>query len=441
MEQTGTTRRKVQRKPETMATQQDEDFQMPEKYTKKLEGKKKVPAKPFPLKLMEILSYKCYNNVNYTDIITWLPDGKSFKIIHPKEFTTKVVPQHLKKAKYSTFQRKMTCWGFQRLINTHNHSSDQVEGVVAKCFGYPTTFFHPYFQRNRTDLLDNIQFSKNPIGKNSNSSSIPCPVTTRITSKRTSSSYTTPIPKKQKIVLSSNETAKGEAQSSVSHKPASHLESNGPKSLQQQPSLSSTIRISQSSKSNCSTRKYSALPCTHDKINLPPRKRPILLTSLITKTSPPQVTPYNNVSQEKSAFSAPDTTTTNVPASLSPVVSKPKYRYDETNAISTLTSRRVPAHVVSNHEPRPCRRLLLEDYIPTTFIPSSRSQNAKIMASYLLSNKAQEHPSDDVLLTRKASSSLLALLKQQSLELQKELEMLIRERDHYKRLLVEQWLP
>mmetsp|Transcript_16637 Transcript_16637/g.23123 ORF Transcript_16637/g.23123 Transcript_16637/m.23123 type:complete len:229 (+) Transcript_16637:38-724(+) len=97
---------------------------------------------------MEILSYR-----DYEHIITWLPDGKSFKLLKPKEFTEKIMPFHLKKAKYSTFQRKMACWGFKKI------SEDAQAG--AKCFGLPTTFFHPYFQRNRTDLLMNIQFSKN----------------------------------------------------------------------------------------------------------------------------------------------------------------------------------------------------------------------------------------------------------------------------------------
>mmetsp|Transcript_5358 Transcript_5358/g.6519 ORF Transcript_5358/g.6519 Transcript_5358/m.6519 type:complete len:108 (-) Transcript_5358:390-713(-) len=97
---------------------------------------------------MEILAHK-----EYEDIVTWLQDGKSFKILKPKEFTAVILPKHLKEAKYSTFKRKMSCWGFQR-------EQEKVQGGNAKCYGLITTFSHPFFQRNRADLLDKVTFSK-----------------------------------------------------------------------------------------------------------------------------------------------------------------------------------------------------------------------------------------------------------------------------------------
>jgi len=65
----------------------------------------------FPQKLMEILS-----DPTLTDIITWLPHGRSFVMIRPDMFTEKVLPKYMPpvdsrtSTKYPSFTRKLNRW-------------------------------------------------------------------------------------------------------------------------------------------------------------------------------------------------------------------------------------------------------------------------------------------------------------------------------------------
>ena len=76
----------------------------------------------------------------FREIITWLPDGKSFTIVRPKAFVNEILPQHFKQAKYSSFTRKLHRWGFQR------HLRGEEAGA----------FFHKSFQRGRLDLVEKM---------------------------------------------------------------------------------------------------------------------------------------------------------------------------------------------------------------------------------------------------------------------------------------------
>ena len=55
--------------------------------------------------LMEILS-----NQEYVDIIHWLPHGKGFIIADKKRFADEVLPKYFKKAKFTSFTRKLNRW-------------------------------------------------------------------------------------------------------------------------------------------------------------------------------------------------------------------------------------------------------------------------------------------------------------------------------------------
>ena len=92
---------------------------------------RKRRAKTFPVKLMETLMS------NYDErYVAWLPDGKSFVIIHPEEFVNRVLSSAFKNSKYASFVRKLNRWGFARLTS----------GTGTDCF------YHPLFQRDRMDL-------------------------------------------------------------------------------------------------------------------------------------------------------------------------------------------------------------------------------------------------------------------------------------------------
>lgn len=65
----------------------------------------------FPQKLMSVL-----NEPSLSDIISWLPHGKSFVIIRPDVFTAQVMPKYFPPvdskgpAKYPSFTRKLNRW-------------------------------------------------------------------------------------------------------------------------------------------------------------------------------------------------------------------------------------------------------------------------------------------------------------------------------------------
>lgn len=84
---------------------------------------------------MKVLSDKTFN-----DSICWTPSGKSFLIIDPKEFVAKILPEHFKSAKYSSFTRKLHRWGFQR------HYRGEESGA----------FYHEDFQKDRPDLVEKM---------------------------------------------------------------------------------------------------------------------------------------------------------------------------------------------------------------------------------------------------------------------------------------------
>lgn len=65
----------------------------------------------FPQRLMMIL-----NDPSLSDVVTWLPHGRSFVIIRPDVFTEKVLPKYLPpvdsrgSTKYASFTRKLNRW-------------------------------------------------------------------------------------------------------------------------------------------------------------------------------------------------------------------------------------------------------------------------------------------------------------------------------------------
>ncbi|EEC43424.1 predicted protein [Phaeodactylum tricornutum CCAP 1055/1] len=113
----------------------ERDFEIPQRFTRS--GRRR--ATPFPLKLMKVLSTK-----EFSEIIGWLPSGKSFSIIKPKVFTVEILPTYFKSAKYSSFTRKLHRWGFMR------HYRGPEAGA----------FYHKDFQKGRLDLVEQMTCHK-----------------------------------------------------------------------------------------------------------------------------------------------------------------------------------------------------------------------------------------------------------------------------------------
>lgn len=72
-------------------------------------------SKTFPWKLHEMLQLA--DHEGFEKIVSWLPDGKSFKVHNTREFVKKVMPNFFLQSKYKSFQRQLNLWGFERLTN------------------------------------------------------------------------------------------------------------------------------------------------------------------------------------------------------------------------------------------------------------------------------------------------------------------------------------
>jgi len=58
---------------------------------------------PFPVKLHRILS-----NPEYSDIVSWLPHGRSWRVLKPKVFEEKVIPLYFRHSKFASFMRQVS---------------------------------------------------------------------------------------------------------------------------------------------------------------------------------------------------------------------------------------------------------------------------------------------------------------------------------------------
>lgn len=80
-----------------------------------------VKEPPFPVKLHRIL-----NNPEFHDIVSWLPHGRSWRVLKPMAFEAKVIPLHFRHCRYSSFMRQVNGWGFRRVfegpdLNSYYH--------------------------------------------------------------------------------------------------------------------------------------------------------------------------------------------------------------------------------------------------------------------------------------------------------------------------------
>jgi len=99
---------------------------------------------PFPYRLHEMLS-----NVDAkhdSSVVSWLPDGKHFKVHDPRRFVECVIPSAFKQKSLKSFQRQLHLYGFQRVH----------EGVDKGAY------YHDKFRRDDRDLCLTITRTKAP---------------------------------------------------------------------------------------------------------------------------------------------------------------------------------------------------------------------------------------------------------------------------------------
>lgn len=103
-------------------------------------------AKTFPEVLMEILS-----NPDYASYVGWLPNGKSFSIYNPSEFSSRILPKYFRRVIFRSFVRKLNRWGFR--------------SVKRSVSGFESTFEHKHFSRDDPELCAKLFCKSNPTSK------------------------------------------------------------------------------------------------------------------------------------------------------------------------------------------------------------------------------------------------------------------------------------
>lgn len=76
----------------------------------------------FPQKLHMMLS-ELEKQEGGTEIASFLPHGRSFVIYNPKEFVKSVMPKHFRMSRFSSFQRQLNLYEFQRVTDGNEKGS------------------------------------------------------------------------------------------------------------------------------------------------------------------------------------------------------------------------------------------------------------------------------------------------------------------------------
>eukprot|EP00956_Cyclotella_meneghiniana_P027723 scaffold62892_cov45-Cyclotella_meneghiniana.AAC.1 len=124
--------RTVTGSPAAAATTQVEATAQLSQSVSKPPSSRRKPKPTFPDRLHAVLS-----NRSLSDIIAWLPSGKSFCILNKDEFTKKILPMYFKESKFASFDRRLKRWGFRKAFTT-----GQKQVILT----------HDLFQKDRLDL-------------------------------------------------------------------------------------------------------------------------------------------------------------------------------------------------------------------------------------------------------------------------------------------------
>lgn len=72
----------------------------------------------FPTKLHDMLSRE-----EFQDVIAWAPHGRSFRVLKPKAFESRVLTRYFRHGKYNSFMRQVNGWGFRRITQGPDFNS------------------------------------------------------------------------------------------------------------------------------------------------------------------------------------------------------------------------------------------------------------------------------------------------------------------------------
>lgn len=71
-----------------------------------------IRLQKLPTKLSSILS-----NPEFSNIVTWMPHGRAWRILKPKLFISEVIPIYFEHSNYNSFIKLVNSWGFRRMAS------------------------------------------------------------------------------------------------------------------------------------------------------------------------------------------------------------------------------------------------------------------------------------------------------------------------------------
>ena len=72
----------------------------------------------FPAKMHAIL---CRRDLQ--DVVAWMPHGRSWRVLKPRDFELRVIPTYFEHSKFSSFIRQANGWGFRRITQGRDRNS------------------------------------------------------------------------------------------------------------------------------------------------------------------------------------------------------------------------------------------------------------------------------------------------------------------------------
>jgi hypothetical protein len=58
-----------------------------------------------------------------SDVVAWMPHGRSWRVLKPREFEIRVIPTYFEHSKFSSFIRQANGWGFRRITQGKDRNS------------------------------------------------------------------------------------------------------------------------------------------------------------------------------------------------------------------------------------------------------------------------------------------------------------------------------
>lgn len=108
---------------------------------------------PFPLILHTILEHA--NNQDYDTIISWRHHGRAFQVHDPKRFTDVVMPHFFRQKNYSSFQRQLSLYNFNRITGI-NHPDNGCYYHEMFLRGLPHLCFQMHRERAKASYKKNV---------------------------------------------------------------------------------------------------------------------------------------------------------------------------------------------------------------------------------------------------------------------------------------------